>query len=98
MIGHEIVLELIAATTNRGGLIVHAEADPNAYPRGRKVTDVQMAAIAKIMKPHTFPRRGELYDPPGIKTSRPAAGRLRRDRPPGARQRRRCLRLRRARG
>ena len=44
---HEVVVELIGATTKRGGLAVHAEADPRAYPRGRKVTDAQMAAVVR---------------------------------------------------
>jgi hypothetical protein len=64
---HEVVVELIGATTNRGGLTVHAEADTNAYPRGRKVTDAQMAAVAKIMKPHTFHGEWNYTVRPGIK-------------------------------
>src|SRR5437867_5277075 len=35
---HEVVVELIGATTTRTGLRVHAEADTNAYPTGIKVS------------------------------------------------------------
>ena len=51
---HQIVVELIGATTNRGGLTVHAEADHGVYPRGIKVTDAQMAAVSKVLKPNSF--------------------------------------------
>ncbi len=42
---HEVVVDLIAATTTRTGLRVHAELDEGAYPKGVKVTDQQMAAL-----------------------------------------------------
>lgn len=42
---HEAVVQLIAATTTRTGLTVHAELDDNTYPKGVKVTDAQMAAL-----------------------------------------------------
>ena len=64
---HEVVVELIGATTNQGGLIVHAEADTNAYPRGVKVTDGQMAAVAEVMKPHKFHGEWNYTVRPGIK-------------------------------
>jgi hypothetical protein len=51
---HEVVVELIGATTTRTGLRVHAESDTNAYPRGIKVTDEEMAAIQPQLRPHTF--------------------------------------------
>ena len=51
---HEVVVDLIGATTTRTGLTVHAEADTNSYPRGVKVTDAQMAAIQPQLKPHNF--------------------------------------------
>jgi hypothetical protein len=63
---HEVVVELIGATTNHGGLTVHAEADTNAYPRGRKVSDAQMAAVTKIMKPHPFHGEWNYTIRPGI--------------------------------
>lgn len=51
---HEVIVELIGATTTRTGLTVHAESDPNAYRRGIKVTDEEMAVIRPQLKPHTF--------------------------------------------
>lgn len=51
---HEVVVELIGATTTRTGLRVHAEADANTYPRGIKISDEQVAAIEPQIKPHRF--------------------------------------------
>ena len=51
---HDVIVELIGATTTRAGLTVHAEADTNNYPRRIKVTDAQMAAIKPQIKPHTI--------------------------------------------
>lgn len=42
---HEIVVNLIGATTTREGLAVHAELDPGSYPKGIEVTDQELAAI-----------------------------------------------------
>ena len=51
---HEVVVELIGATTTRTGLTVHAEVDTNAYPRGLKVSDAEMAAIGPQIEPDQF--------------------------------------------
>ena len=51
---HEVVVDLIGATTTRTGLTVHAEANTNSYPRGIKVTDKEMAAIRPQLKPNAF--------------------------------------------
>ncbi len=51
---YQVVVDLIGATTTRTGLTVHAEADPNSYPKGIKITDTQMAAIAPQLKPDTL--------------------------------------------
>jgi hypothetical protein len=51
---HQVVVELIGATTSRTGLTVHAEADTNSYPRGVKISDAQMAAIAPQLKADKF--------------------------------------------
>jgi Rhodopirellula transposase. len=48
------MIDLIGATTNRGGLTVHAEADTNSYPHGIKISDAQMAALAPQLKPDKF--------------------------------------------
>lgn len=45
LISHEVILELIGATTTRSGLQVHAEFDQGAYPKGVKVSDEELAAV-----------------------------------------------------
>ena len=45
LLSHEVIVNLIAATTTRTGLQVDAELDAGRYPAGRQVTDQQMAAI-----------------------------------------------------
>jgi hypothetical protein len=42
---HEVIVNLIGATTNRSGLAVHAELDTHQYPKGIKVTDEQINAL-----------------------------------------------------
>lgn len=42
---HETVVQLIAATTTRTGLTIHAELDQGTYPTGVRVTDQQMAPL-----------------------------------------------------
>ena len=42
---HQVIVDLIAATTTRTGLTVHAELETSAYPTGIKSTDQQMAAL-----------------------------------------------------
>lgn len=42
---HEVVVELIAATTTRTGLKVRAERDEGYYPIGVTVTNAQVASI-----------------------------------------------------
>jgi Rhodopirellula transposase DDE domain len=45
LVSHEVIVNLIAATTTRKGLKVRAELDSKAYPKGIKVTDEEFAAI-----------------------------------------------------
>ena len=45
LISHEVIVNLIAATTTRTGLRVRAELDPGQYPAGIKVSDKEVAAI-----------------------------------------------------
>jgi hypothetical protein len=42
---HEVAVNLIAATTTRTGLTVHAELDVGEYPKGIKITDRQMREL-----------------------------------------------------
>ncbi|NTW88793.1 MAG: ISAzo13 family transposase [Desulfobulbaceae bacterium] len=45
LVSHEVMVNLIAATTTRKGLKVKAGLDSNHYPKGIKVTDEEFAAI-----------------------------------------------------
>ena len=44
LVSHEVIVELIGATTTRTGLRVHAELDRGVYPLGVKVSDAELAA------------------------------------------------------
>jgi hypothetical protein len=48
LVSHEVVVELIGATTTRTGLRVRAELDRGRYPTGVKVTDAELAAVPLI--------------------------------------------------
>jgi Rhodopirellula transposase DDE domain len=45
LVSHQVVVELIGATTTRTGLTVHAELDRGRYPLGVKVSDEELAAV-----------------------------------------------------
>ena len=51
---HQVIVDLISATTTRTGLTVHAEPNTETYPRGIKVTKAEMDAISPQLKPHAF--------------------------------------------
>ena len=46
LVSYEVIVSLIAGTTNSGGLSVGCAMDTREYPRGVKVTDDEMAALA----------------------------------------------------
>lgn len=48
LVTHEIIVNLIAATTTRMGLKVQAALDNTPYPKGVKVTDEEFAAIRLV--------------------------------------------------
>ena len=52
LISHDVVVNLISATTTKGGLRVKATLDKRKYPKGVKVTDAQMKGLN--LKPHSF--------------------------------------------
>lgn len=52
LISHEVIVELIGATTTRTGLRVQAERDPGEYPTKVKVSDEEMARLR--LTPHEF--------------------------------------------
>ncbi len=45
LVSHQVIVNLIAATTTRTGLRVRAELDPGKYPKGVKISDKEIAAI-----------------------------------------------------
>jgi len=45
LISHQVIVQLIAATTTKNGLDVRAEIDPNTYKAGIVVKDAELAAI-----------------------------------------------------
>jgi transposase len=45
LISHEVIINLIAATTTTAGLAVKSKLDTNTYPAGLKVSDQQMAEL-----------------------------------------------------
>jgi hypothetical protein len=52
LVSHEVIVELIGATTTREGLQVQAELDANVYPTKVKVSDDELAAVQ--LTPHAF--------------------------------------------
>jgi hypothetical protein len=52
LISHEVIVNLITATTTRSGLTVQAALDTDPYPKGIKITDKQMETLA--ITPHDF--------------------------------------------
>lgn len=52
---HEVAVNLIAGTTTRTGLSVHAERDNASYPRGIKIPDREMRTLLQQhVTPHEF--------------------------------------------
>lgn len=45
LVSHQVIVQLIGATTTEAGLKVCCEIDANAYPKGVKVTDQEMHAV-----------------------------------------------------
>ena len=45
LLSHEVIVQLIGATTTETGLEVQCEIDGNLYPKGVQVTDQEMQAI-----------------------------------------------------
>jgi hypothetical protein len=45
LVSHQVILNLIAATTTKAGLRVRAEIDPGKYPKGIKVSDKEVKAL-----------------------------------------------------
>ena len=45
LVSHQVIVQLIAATTTKTGLKVRCEIDPNTYPAGLKVAAAELARI-----------------------------------------------------
>jgi Rhodopirellula transposase DDE domain len=52
LISHQVIVQLIAATTTKTGLKVHSEIDPHSYPAGTKVADADLARVN--LRRHAF--------------------------------------------
>ena len=45
LVSHQVIVDLISATSTKAGLRVRAQIDSNLYPSGLKVSDKQIAAL-----------------------------------------------------
>ena len=45
MVSHQVIVDLIAATTTKTGLKIRAQIDPYLYPSGLKVSDEQVTQL-----------------------------------------------------
>jgi transposase len=52
LISHEVILNLIAATTTKTGLTVYARLDDRDYPKGIEISDADLAAVN--LRPNDF--------------------------------------------
>ena len=52
LISHQVVIDLIAASTTRTGLSVQAGLDPSYYPTGVKISNQQLAELP--VYPHNW--------------------------------------------
>ena len=48
LVSHQVIVELIAATTTNAGLKVRCQLDPNTYPAGIKVPNAELQAVDLI--------------------------------------------------
>lgn len=45
LVTHQVIVELIAATTTKAGLRVQCRLDERTYAKGRRISDTQMAEV-----------------------------------------------------
>jgi transposase len=69
LVSHEVIVNLIAATTTREGLRVQCRLDTNSYPQGVKVSDEQMATI-RIKREPFHPEWNYTISPSSSRTTR----------------------------
>ena len=46
LVSHEVIIQLIAGTTTEKGLRIRAQLDTDSYPKGIKVSEEEIAALA----------------------------------------------------
>ena len=52
LLTHQVIVNLICATTTKTGLLVKSRIDERTYPKGRRVSDKQLALVN--LEPHAF--------------------------------------------
>ncbi len=52
LVTHQVIVNLIAATTTKTGLTVRSKLDSRVYPKGRRISDAQLALIN--IEPNAF--------------------------------------------
>jgi hypothetical protein len=52
LVSHQVIVQLIAATTTTKGLTVSCDLDQSLYPKGIKISDAEMASLN--IQPHQF--------------------------------------------
>jgi hypothetical protein len=52
LVSHQVIVSLIAATTTKKGLVVRSHVDQRTYPKGRRVSDQQLARVK--LEPNAF--------------------------------------------
>jgi hypothetical protein len=52
LVTHQVIVELISATTTKAGLTVRSQLDERTYPKGRRVSDQELAEV--ILEPDPF--------------------------------------------
>lgn len=62
LVSHQVIVQLIAATTTKAGLTVRCELDPNSYPAGIKVADAELATVN--LQRHDFHGEWNYTEPP----------------------------------
>ena len=68
LISHQVVVELISATTTATGLEVEAHLDTRSYPTKIKVTKQQMERVR--LRPHDFHGKWNYTIEPGAMESK----------------------------
>jgi len=64
LITHQVIVSLIAATTTKTGLSVRSRLDTRVYPKGRRVSDAQLAGVH--LETACVPWRVELHHSPDV--------------------------------